>query len=202
MNYGSRKQHGVAQARKSSWASAIEGQRFGLRSGAYSVAPVGVLSPISFVATTPLLIIQNSASSKALVLSSLWFTAISPLAGGPIYVSIFRDTAARRSSGGTQLLTYSVDGVTHAAGAGIAGFTAWSLPTASAAVNPATTAGVGSHPLYDFSFNEAIDRDPIDLDIEDGIRIGTTGSILVYMWAATTGATVVIGGEVIEELGA
>lgn len=193
------KSQAVVSRRKSAYASAVGGQRFGIRAGAYTAGPSTFTAQTSFVATTPTILIQNSSQSKNLVVSSLWFTMLGTLAGGDVYVAIFRDTAARRSAGGTQFKTYSMDGVSHAAGAGVAGFTAWYNATATAAVDPTTAAGAGTHPLYDYVFPAAVTSGPFQIDIEDGIRIGGTGSVLVYMWGATTGPTIAFGGEVIEE---
>jgi hypothetical protein len=190
---------GVAGVRKDAYASAVGGHRFTLRAAAYTAGPASFTAQTSFVATTPTVLIQNSATKRNLVLSGFWFSMLGTVAGGDVYLSIFRDTAARYSSGGTAFKTYPTDGVSHAYGAGIPAFTAYYNPTATAAVNPATTAGAGTHPLYDFVFPASVTSGPFHVDIEDGIRIGQTGSILIYMYGATVGPTVVVGAEVIEE---
>ena len=146
-----------------------------------------VTGQTSFVATTPTFLMQTSADTRRIVGLSLWLSQAGTVAGGTIDIVLAIDTAARYSSGGTAVTPQNsnTDNTT-ASGADF-----YYNPTASAA-------GSGTRYIWASTVSASLGT-VTTYDFEDGLGVGTTGSILVYTWAATTGPTWRFGAEWLEE---
>jgi len=135
-----------------------------------------ILSPsTSFDATKPTLLLQQSGGAQRLTLSRLRMTQVSPVAGGPIDLVIVIDNIVRRSGAtGTAIVpkcpNMKVD----------------PMSKASVFYNPtAVAAGSDARVIESLAVN-AVVGEPFELDEEDEIQIGPTGSILIYTFAAVT----------------
>lgn len=146
-----------------------------------------VTAQTSFVDTTPTFLIQTSAAARSVVGLSMWLSQAGTVAGAPIDITIAIDDRARRASGGTQITALNSD----MAQATAAGATFWFNPTANAA---------DADTRYVWAMTAPATLGTItSINFEDGLAIGTTGSILIYTFAATTAPTWRLGFEWLEE---
>jgi hypothetical protein len=147
----------------------------------------GVTGQTSFDATTPTFLIQTSGDSKSIVGLSFSLSQSGTVAGAAIDIAVAVDETARRSSGGTAITPLNSD--MGSSTSSVADF--YVNPTASAA-------SANVRYLWTVTVAASIGT-TTSLDFEDGIGIGTTGSILIYTFAATTGPTWRFGFEWTEE---
>jgi len=144
-----------------------------LRAGSGGTAVTG---QTSFVATTPTIMLYQSASAKRLILDRLTLSQSGTVAGGNITLRIARDTTSRYASGGTTITP------TDPNGDGTAAASAATLKT-----NPTASAdGSTDHEIIEIEI-EAVTGRPVDYDFGGCVMIGATGSLMIYTFAATTG---------------
>lgn len=144
----------------------------------HQTASTTLLAQTSFVATTPTFIIEQSAASRRVVGLEYWLNQEgTAVAGGPVFIRVMIDSVARRASGGTTVTPQNAN----MESAITSGATVYFNPTASAAT--ATQRVIWAHTA------PASLGTMSNLDLEDGLGIGVTGSILIYVWAATTAPT-------------
>lgn len=144
----------------------------------------GITGQTSYVATTPTFLLYQSASTRTINGLSLWLSQMGTVAGGTITIAIGIASTSLYSSGGTALTPNSRDAAQS------------KTPSASFRYNPTATGA----PTFIWSASAPATLGTITtFDFEDGISIGTTGSIAVYTFAATTGPTWALGVEWWEE---
>lgn len=154
--------------------SSVAGRRFAV---SHQTPGTAITGQTSFVATTPTFLIRQAAAARRLILSNFYLAQAGSLAGGLIYAAIFIDSADRYSSGGTAITPQNMNADDSTA----AEFTARYNPTAS-------VAGTGTRKVWEGTFRaDVTSPDNPNGDYLDGLMIGTTGSFLIYTWAATTG---------------
>lgn len=135
-----------------------------------------VTGQTSFVATTPTFLLRQNAGTKKVALESIELTLVGTAPGGDVSITVAIDTADRFSAGGTSVTPQNVntDSVT---ASGITSFL----------YNPtATAAGGGTRYVWNGSAGQAVPTF-FTIPADDGWLVGTTGAVLVYTWAATTG---------------
>jgi hypothetical protein len=181
----------VVQPRKSGYLSSRAGRRWTVKN---PTPGTGFLGTTSLVRTTPLIAIYQTSTNTTnlraqfnLTLASLTVGQVSPVAGGQITLVICTDSVNRYSSGGTGLSIQKHDAATGLT----AGFTAKSLPTL-------TADGSTDQDVWEFQIPYAVPSAPFSVDLEDSVRIGKTGTIFVFAFAAVTAPTLTICAEVIE----
>jgi len=175
--------------RADGFASAYAGERWILK----NVTPgTGYAGGTSLVRTTPVIAIyQTNASAtppteRPLTLSTLTISQVSTVAGGAITIVVATDSTNRYTSGGTLLTPQRC----FAENAITAGFLARSLPTL-------TADGSTDYDVWEATIPAATGT-AVTIDFKDAVRIGKTGTIMVYAFAATTGPTITIVAEIIE----
>lgn len=147
----------------------------------------GVTGQTSFVATTPTFLIATNAASRGVVGLNFWLGQAGTVAGATIDIAVAIDNTYRYSSGGTAIVPLNSDMDQTTAAAAVFYFN----PTASAA---------SANVRYVWTFTAAASLGAeATIDFEDGLGIGTTGSILIYTFAGTTGPTWRFGFEWLEE---
>lgn len=166
------------QERAKAYASAAGGRRFAV---AHQTPGTTVTGQTSFVSTTPTFLIRQSAASHRVVLSNFALCQAGTPAIDLIHILVAIDSSDRYSSGGTALTPQA----TAMPSAFSAGFTFRYNPTAS---SPGSV-------RYLYEWTQPVWLGSVfNPDLQDGVLIGYTGSILIYTWAATTAPTWVIGG--------
>ena len=126
-----------------------------------------------------------------MVLSNFALCQVAPEAGDIIHVAVVIDRTNRYSAAGTAITPQSTISDSPLA----AGFTFRYNATA-------TAAGVGAAaPRVLYEWTQPVWGGAVfNPDLHDGVVIGTTGSILIYTWAAVTAPTWIIGGfDVLED---
>ncbi len=171
--------------RAKAYASCIGGRRYSVVDQTPSNTVAG---QTSFSATTPtFLISQSNANGRRVILSNFALCQDGTPAGGTIHLLLAIDPGNRYSSGGTAITPQA----TMAESEFSAGFSFRTNPTVSA---PSAVRYLShwTQPVWAGAvFNP---------DLQDGVAIGETGSILLYTWAAGTAPTWVLGGfDILEE---
>lgn len=130
----------------------------------------------AFGATTPTILLNNSAATRRVILRSLqFFNTNAPTNVPQIIIAI--DTANRFSAGGTSVTPQNQNAQSATASA-VSGFRTGAT---------ATAAGAGTRYIFNGLMSGTPVGSNISINFEDGIMIGTTGSILIYLFNA--GAT-------------
>jgi len=152
----------------------------------------GIAGHTSLTRTTPLFSIYqtdlaaNPATERPLTLTSLTISQVSTLAGGAITILVNVDNTNRYSSGGTTVTPQR----TNASQALTPGFTVKSLPTL-------TADGSTDWDAYEIQL-PAVSPSFVTINFKGGIRIGKTGTLSVYAFAATTAPTLTFCASIIE----
>ena len=174
--------------RGKAYASCIGGRRYSV---AHQTPGTSILGQTGFVATTPTFLLYQSDSPRRVVLSNFALCQVAPAAGDVLHVAVFIDPTNRYLADGTAIIPQS----TISDSPLTAGF--------SFRYNPvATAAGVGaSAPRLLNEWTQPVWVGAVfNPDMHDGVVISSTGSILVYTWAAVTAPTWIIGGfDVLED---
>ena len=171
------------------FASSFAGERWILKN---PTPGTGIAGHTALTRTTPLFSIYQTdlaatpPTEQALVLSTLTLSQVSTVAGGAITILVNVDSTNRYSSGGTALTPQRMN----AERALTAGFTASSLPTLSAD-------GATDYDVFEIQI-PAVSPSVLTIDFKDAVRIGKTGTINVYAFAATTAPTLTFAAELIE----
>jgi hypothetical protein len=163
------------------WTASV-GRRFRYT---HQTIATGVLGQTSQVDTTPTFLISQTASSTNTarkVLSAMTLSQSGTPAGGAIHIVIATDQTNRYSSGGTAVVGKNLLNDVDCSGppALAAQGTFYYNPTASAATS---STRIMEHWVI------PVNNVPFSVDFSDELIIGTTGSILIYTWAASTGPT-------------
>jgi len=166
------------QDRGKAYGSCIGGRRFAV---AHQTPGTQITGQTSFVATTPTFLIRQAAASHRVVLSNFALCQDGTPAGGTIHVAVVLDPADRYSTGGSAITPQATMSDSEES----AGFTFRTNPTA--------TSPSSARILYEWT-QPVWAGSVFNPDLHDGVVLGTTGSILVYTWAATTAPTWIIGG--------
>ena len=160
--------------RGSYYSAGREGRSFAV---AHQTPTTGVTGQTSFAATTPTFIIYQAAATTRSILRGFQLSQSGTVAGGDISIALAIDTANRYSAGGTAVVAKNTSSVS----AATAGFTFAYNATASAA-------GAGTRYIGRWTVDNVLGT-VFSYESQDGDMIDTTGSILVYTWASTTGPT-------------
>jgi hypothetical protein len=164
----------VPAAFDTGFASAAMGARF---SFTHQTLGSTVTGQTSLAATTPTFLIAQTTAGTRLTLNRIELTQDGTVAGAKIDVIVAIDTANRFSSGGATHVPQN-----HSARSTVtSGATCYTNPTASAA-------GGGTRYLDGTNIAALVNTRTV-LYYYDEAQIGTTGSILIYTSAATTGPT-------------
>lgn len=161
----------VLQPRESGFAATRMGRRF--IGTAQNQTPV--TGQASFVATTPTILLNNSASTRKVILRSIQLYQVNAPTSAP-RVHIVIDTANRFSAGGTSVTPQNANTQSATASA-VTGFR--EAPTA-------TAAGAGTRFIFNGIMPSAAVGASLSLSFNDEHIIGTTGSLLIYIFNATT----------------
>ena len=141
-----------------------------------------------YVATTPTFMLYNTGTStNDVILGSIWLSQVGTVAGGFIDIVVMIDSVNRYASGGTAVVPQN----SNMGSAVTAGAAFRTTPTASAATATQRVVWATSAP-------KTLGTTTV-IDFQDGIRIGTTGSILIYTFAGTTGPSWAFNLEFTEE---
>jgi hypothetical protein len=163
----------VLQPRESAFPASRSGRRFYTT---HQTPGTVVTGQTSFVATTPTFLLRQAASTRRVILRSIMLSQDGTVAGGKINVAVVLDTADRFSAGGTAIVPQNPSGPSAVASA-----------ITSFLFNPtATAAGGGTRVLVQAAAVAALGS-VLSIDFKDGVIVGTTGALLIYTWAATTG---------------
>jgi hypothetical protein len=179
------------KSRKDGYASTYAGERFIVKN---PTPGTGFLGGTSLSRTAPVLAIYQTnlaatpPSERPLTLSTLTISQVSTVAGGAITILVATDSTNRYSSGGTLITPQRA----FAEAAITAGFFARSLPTL-------TADGSTDYDVWEATI-PANSPSAVTIDFGDAVRIGKTGTIMVYAFAATTEPTITISAEIIEEI--
>jgi hypothetical protein len=171
--------------RAKAYSTCIGGRRYAV---AHQTPGTTIVGQTSFVATTPTFLInQANSNGRRIVLSNFALCQDGTPAGGVINILVAIDPADRYSSGGTAITPQATMADSdYAAGC-------------SFRYNPTATSPSTARILYQWTqpvWAGAV----FNPDLQDGVAIGQTGSILIYTWAATTAPTWTIGGfDILEE---
>jgi hypothetical protein len=170
--------------RKARYSALRDGKLF---KATHQTPGTAVTGQTSFVATTPTFLIQTSAAAKGISGLNFWLSQSGTVAGATIDIAVVIDNTARFSSGGTSITPLNSD------------MTSSISAVSTFRYNPTASAASGSvRVLWGSSVIASLGTTTI-FDFEDGLAVGTTGSILIYTFAATTGPTWRFGFEWIEE---
>lgn len=168
--------------RSVAYASCIGGRRFSV---AHPTAGTSITGQTSFGATTPTFLIYQTNAARRVVLSNFALCQVGPAAGDLLHIAVVIDPNNRyaNDASGVEIIprsTISDSPLT-------AGFAFRYNPNA-------TTAGAGAPRLL-YEWTQPILLGSVfNPDFQDGVVLSSTGSILVYTWAATTAPTWIIGG--------
>lgn len=177
------------KGRADGFASAYAGERWILKN---PTPGTGFLGGTSLSRTAPIFAIYQTdlavtpPTERPITLSTLTIAQVSTVAGGPINILVAVDSTNRYSAGGTTLTPQRC----FANNAITPGFTANSLPTL-------TADGSTDYDVYEVTI-PALTGTTVSIDFGDAVRIGKTGTIMVYAFAATTGPTLTFDAEIIE----
>lgn len=163
------------QAFADGWQGSLVGENF---VGANPTIGTVIDGQTAFSSTTPTILLGNAGTESTnvnLCLRSIQLSQDGTVAGGVITVVAVLDSVYRWSAAGTALSVKNKNSKSSAA----TGLTkAVHGATATAAAATARTIGVWSAPAAPGTI--------LDLQFEDSIHMGETGSILIYTWNATT----------------
>jgi hypothetical protein len=179
------------KSRKDGYASTYAGERWIVKN---PTPGTGFLGGTSLSRTAPVLAIYQTnlgatpPTERPITLSTLTISQVSTVAGGAITILVATDSTNRYSAGGTAITPQRC----FAEAAITAGFTARSLPTL-------TADGSTDYDVWEATI-PAVTGSAVTIDFGDAVRIGKTGTIMVYAFAATTGPTITINAEIIEEI--
>lgn len=170
--------------RGKAYGSCVGGRRYSV---AHQTPGTTITGQTSFVATTPTFLINQSNAAHRIVLSNFALCQAGTPAIDLIHIALAIDSSDRYSSGGTSITPQA----TAMPSALSPGFSFRFNPTAT---SPGSVRILNewTQPVWAGSvFNP---------DLNDGVLIGFTGSILVYTWAATVAPTWIIGGfDILED---
>lgn len=156
-----------------------------------AAAPASYTAQTALVATTPFLLFYRTAVEFRHIIRRIELAQTGTVAGGAITLALAMDTANRFSAGGTVLADQNMN----------RGFRTNAMTNLVCRVNATATAQVDANLdwLKCWTANEDIGS-TITLDFEDGLMLeNTAGSILLYVFAATTAPTLYVNADVIEE---
>jgi hypothetical protein len=173
-------------ARQDGFASSYMGGRWIVKN---PTPGTGITGSTSLSRTAPFLIIRQAGESgtRALTLSTFSFTQVGTVAGGVITLLFGASASDLYSSGGTSVTPKNLN----VASSVTQGFTARTGATASG--------GSSSDDIFEFQFAASTTSpSPVTINFLDSVRIGTTGSIVVYAFASTTAPTLTFAAEIIE----
>lgn len=166
------------QERARAYASAVGGRRFAV---AHQTPGTTIAGQTSFAATTPTFLIHQTGASHRVVLSNFALCQAGAPAIDLIHIAVAIDSSDRYSIGGTSIAPQA----TAMPSPFSPGFTVRYNPTASA---PGSV-------RYLYEWTQPVWLGSVfNPDLQDGVLIGYTGSILIYTWAATVAPTWVLGG--------
>jgi hypothetical protein len=171
--------------RGAAFSSCFGGRRFGVT---HQTPGTTITGQSSFVSTTPTFLIYQASASRRLVLSNFSLGQDGTPAGGTIHVLVAIEAANRYSSGGTSITPQNTNGESDNSAA----FTFKYNPTAT---SPGSV-------RYLYSWTQPVSIGGLFTpDLQDGVIIGATGSILIYTWASTVAPSWTVGGFDIMEDG-
>jgi hypothetical protein len=163
----------VYQPRETAFPATTQGRRFYVT---HQTVGTVVTGQTAFLATTPTFLMRQALSIVKIVLRSITLSQVGTVAGGFITFAVVLDTADRFSVGGTAVTPQNVNEESAAASA-----------LTSFLFNPtATAAGAGTRVLVQTSAGASLGT-VTSIEFKDGVFMGTTSSLLVYAFAATTG---------------
>lgn len=176
---------GVA-ARQDGYAAARRGRRF----YATDLTPATALTcTAGFLATTPALLLANNAAALSAVILRNINLSIKTAPGDLLQVVVAIDSADRYSAAGTAVVPQGTN--TDIANLVLSIF--YTMPTASAA-------GAGTRYIYNGVFPGTKGTN-VDIEFLDGVIIGSTGSILIYVFSSSgAGAPAVLWNVEFEEV--
>lgn len=170
--------------RESGYVDMVRGRRF---SFTHQTPGTLVTAQAAFVATTPTLLLYNSAGNTSVVGLRTQRIDITSATTAPVFVTIMLDTADRFSAGGTAVVGQNWNEAS-----------ATAYPGTSFKFNAtATAAGGGTRYLGTFAIPAGAGQS-LTFNSKDGIQVTGVGSIGVYVYdsAATTAPTCLFTTEV------
>lgn len=130
----------------------------------------------SIANTTPTFLLRQSGATVRAILRSITLTQMGTVAGGTIFIAVVLDTADRFSAGGVAITPQNVSGDSATASA-----------ITSFLTNPtATAAGAGTRVIVQTGAPATLGT-ITQILFNDGVIVPTTGALLVYTQAGTTG---------------
>ncbi|NUN50847.1 MAG: hypothetical protein HUU15_18730 [Candidatus Brocadiae bacterium] len=164
------------------YASCVGGRRFAV---AHQTPGTTVTGQTSYAATTPTFLISQAGAAHRAVLSNFALCQAGTPAVDLIHIALVLDPTNRYASGGTSITPQSTASPSRES----AGFSFRYNPTAS------SPGGGSDAPRLLYHWTQPVWPGSVfNPDLQDGVLIGFTGSILVYTWAATQAPTWIIGG--------
>lgn len=158
-----------------------------------AAAPASYTAQTSLVATTPFLIFYKAAGGTTRhALRSIELSQTGTVAGGEIKIAVAMDTANRYSAAGTALTPQNMSRE----------FRTTAITDLTVRVNATASAQTDAN----IDWLKAYSAVPqvgstIRINLQDGLILNSgAGSILVYVFAATTGPTFFVSGEICEEI--
>ena len=154
-------------------------------------APASYTAQLSMVATTPFLIFYKAAGTRKYVIRRIELSQGGTVAGAALTIHVGRDTANRYASGGTALTPQNVNRE----------YQTDLMSEMSVRVNATASAQVDANIDWIKAYSaQAKVGSTININVEDGIHFGASaGSLLIYMYAATTAPTFLVNADIIEE---
>ena len=154
-------------------------------------APASYTAQTSMVATTPFLIFYKAAGVRKYVIRRIELSQVGTVAGGALTILVGRDTASRYSSSGTALTPQNTNREQRTD----------LMDEMFVRVNATATAQVDANIDWIKAYSaQAKVGSTINIDVEDGIHFGASaGSLLIYVYAATTAPTFLVNADIIEE---
>jgi len=165
----------VLQPRESGFPATRMGRRF----IATQQNQTAVIIQTGFLATTPTILLNNSAATRKAILRSIQFYLASAPTSPPV-IHIAIDTTNRFSAGGVSVVPQNANTQSATASA-VTGFR--QNPTA-------TAAGAGTRYIFNGVMPSTAVGASLSLNFNDEHIIGTTGSLLIYLYNPTTAGSV------------
>jgi hypothetical protein len=174
----------TTMARRHRYSALIEGFLFKVTNPTPGTQIAG---QTSYSATTPTFLLQTDGADREVVGLDMWLWQAGNAAGSDIEVVVMMDSTARYSSGGTEVTPVNSD------------MTSTTTATSEFYINPTCSAASANVRQLWSAHVDNVLCTKTEIDFEDGIKIGDTGSILVYTWAASTAPSWIFGFEFVEE---
>ena len=152
--------------------------------------PATYTGQTSYVATTPTFMLRKAGTTTRHILRNFELAQAGVVAANLITVLLMLDNVDRLSGTSGTLITPKNTN---------SDFVATALTDLTVKANPtAIAAGSGSSFLKAYTAVPLLGN-TIKLDCLDGLVMGPTSSVLIYCFATTTGPTLYLNGDVIEE---